>query len=573
MGASRSSLGLKLAVAIVGVNVLVLVACFAVLRAMTGQNLDAAGRNSAGALAQQIVTLRRFYTAQIVSRARAAGMDVGYDFMQREHTLPLPATLVKALGDQIARDHPGMAVRLYSDFPFPHRKASERYDAFELTALAALRQDPSVPIERVEQVGGRLSMRLAVADVMESGCVGCHNTHPDSPKRDWKAGDVRGVVEVVVPVDDVQARLAASTRTVAGVVLVGTLLAVTLALLLLRRQVLTPLARVRAAALRMGAGDLTARADVTSNDEVGEVADAFNRALGQMSETLRAVSACAAGLGEASEALTGVSQRMRSNAEATSAQAGVVCEAAAQVTGNLNTAAAATEEMNASIREIARNAAGAAQVALSATQTAESANVTVARLSDSSAEIGAVLRTITSIAEQTNLLALNATIEAARAGEMGKGFAIVANEVKELARQTAAATHDISRRISTIQNDSAGAVKAIVDICTIVGQVNDIATTIAGAVEQQTAATGEITVHVTGAARSSGEIAQNMSGVAEAARGGASDAGGTQTAATELARMAQELRGLVGQFRCGGGPGDAEPGPVAATSASAPWTS
>ena len=119
-----------------------------------------------------------------------------------------------------------------------------------------------------------------------------------------------------------------------------------------------------------------------------------------------------------------------------------------------------------------------------------------------------MVKVITSIAEQTNLLALNATIEAARAGEAGKGFAVVANEVKELAKETAKATEDISRKIDAIQGDTAEAVKAIKEIRGIIGQVNDIATTIASAVEEQTATTNEIGRNVAEAAQGDGDIAQ-----------------------------------------------------------------
>src|SRR5207302_10345027 len=126
----------------------------------------------------------------------------------------------------------------------------------------------------------------------------------------------------------------------------------------------------------------------------------------------------------------------------------------------------------------------------------QEANERTDKLRVSSREIGEVIKVITSIAEQTHLLALNATIEAARAGEAGKGFAVVANEVKELAKETAKATDDISRKIEAIQNNTRGAVEAIGQIGQIIDQINDIQNTIATAVEEQTAVTGEISRNV-----------------------------------------------------------------------------
>jgi methyl-accepting chemotaxis protein len=265
-------------------------------------------------------------------------------------------------------------------------------------------------------------------------------------------------------------------------------------------------------------------------------------------DLLSSLARNASALGVASEELSAVSKEMTGNADETSTQASVVSAATEQVNRNIQTVATGTEEMSASIREIAKNASEAARVAVSAVKVAESTNTVVSKLGDSSADIGKMIKVITSIAQQTNLLALNATIEAARAGEAGKGFAVVANEVKELAKETAKATEDISQKIETIQSDTRSAVVAIGQIGQIISQINEFQSTIASAVEEQTATTNEISRNVSDAARGSGEIAQNIVGVARAAQGTSSGAGDTSRAAAELAGMASEMQRLVGQF-------------------------
>ncbi len=269
----------------------------------------------------------------------------------------------------------------------------------------------------------------------------------------------------------------------------------------------------------------------------------------EVQKVLQQVNESSSALASAATELTATSQQMASNAEETAAQANSAAAAAEQVSSNVGTVSAGAEQMGASIKEIAKNAAEAARVATSAVKVAERTNATVAKLGESSAEIGNVVKVITSIAQQTNLLALNATIEAARAGEAGKGFAVVANEVKELAKQTAKATEDIGRKIEAIQGDTAGAVQAIGQIGGIIAQINDIQNTIASAVEEQTATTGEINRNIGQAARGSGEIARNVAGVAEAARSTTQGAGDANRAADELSRLAVELQKLVAQFK------------------------
>ncbi len=296
------------------------------------------------------------------------------------------------------------------------------------------------------------------------------------------------------------------------------------------------------------AGDLTRQIGVRGEDAIGRLGQGLSQFFGTLRGSVANIARTAETVASAATQMNRLGERLGHAAGETSTQASVVAHSADEVSGNVGTVATGTEEMSASIREIARNAADASRVASQAVRVAERTNGTVGKLGASSAEIGKVIKVITSIAEQTNLLALNATIEAARAGEAGKGFAVVANEVKELAKETAKATEEIGRKIDTIQMDTSEAVTAIREISDIIGEINQIQASIAGAVEEQTATTNEISRNVTGAARSALDIARNIQGVAHAAQEASEGAVQSQASAAELARAARELQALVGQF-------------------------
>ncbi|MBU4337116.1 MAG: methyl-accepting chemotaxis protein [Actinobacteria bacterium] len=298
----------------------------------------------------------------------------------------------------------------------------------------------------------------------------------------------------------------------------------------------------------LAAGDLTRDPQVTTRDEIGQIAAGLGRAQAALRQVISRVVTTTSAVADSARDLTSSSSQVASGAQGAANQSGVVAAAAEQVSRNIQTVAAGAEQMGSSIGEIAQNASQAAKVAAQATDVAAATNEQVARLGVSSQEIGAVVKTITQIAEQTNLLALNATIEAARAGEAGKGFAVVAGEVKDLAQETAKATEDIARRVEAIQSETGGAVEAIGQIAVIVAQINDYQTTIAAAVEEQTVTTNEMSRNVAEAATGSGEIAANITGIAGAAGASTDVAQKMGVAVADLAQLAATLRTEVSRF-------------------------
>jgi methyl-accepting chemotaxis protein len=319
---------------------------------------------------------------------------------------------------------------------------------------------------------------------------------------------------------------------------------------LMALSIIRPIRAMTGTLDEIAGGDLTCRVDAARGDEIGAMGRALNHTLEQVGSTIREIAETSQTLAAAAEELSTVSKQLRSHAEETSSQAGAASRSASDTSAGLHSVVTAAEQMTASIKEIARNTTDAATAAGEAQQSASAVNQTVDKLSQSSAQIGRMVKVVGEIASQTQLLALNASIEAARAGDAGKGFSVVAGEVKELAKKTTAATSDIARQVATIQQDSREAAAAIGTITEVISSVNGFAGTIATAVEEQSATTREISNSVAQAAQGGRDVAENISAVTRTAAGTSSSAGQTEQAAEELARMAARLQVLVRQFKC-----------------------
>jgi methyl-accepting chemotaxis protein len=270
------------------------------------------------------------------------------------------------------------------------------------------------------------------------------------------------------------------------------------------------------------------------------------QALDELTRAFEAkVTELVGGLSHASSTMESTAQSMTSTAAQTNSQAAVVAAASQQTSSNVQTVASATEELTSSISEIGRQVAQSTEIAARAVDNARRTGDTARALAEGAQKIGDVVTLIQSIAEQTNLLALNATIEAARAGDAGRGFAVVASEVKSLAGQTAKATTEISEQITAIQTASDETVAAIRNVADVIGEIDQIGTAIAAAIEEQGSATKEIARSVQEAARGTQEVNTNISGVQRAADD-------TGVAAREVLGAAEQLstqsRDLAGQF-------------------------
>jgi methyl-accepting chemotaxis protein len=382
--------------------------------------------------------------------------------------------------------------------------------------------------------------------------------------------------------DDAEKTIAAVYDNAFTVLVVSTVTGVAigfvLALFIVLAGITRPLGRMTAAMTEVAGGNLeVAVPALGQRDEVGHLAAALEKfkeagqenrrlvaeqeeakkraeiekkaAMNKMADEFESsVKGVVQIVSSASTELQSTAQSMSATAEETQRQSTAVAAASEQASTNVQTVASAAEELSSSITEISRQVTESTRISGQAVADAERTNVEIQGLSEAAQKIGDVVKLINDIAGQTNLLALNATIEAARAGEAGRGFAVVASEVKNLAGQTAKATEEISSKIAEIQAATGRSVTAVQGIGQTIGRINEIATTIASAVEEQGAATQEIARNVQQASAGTAEVSSNIVGVTKAAN----DTGAASTqvlgASGELSKQSETLRGEVDGF-------------------------
>jgi len=345
------------------------------------------------------------------------------------------------------------------------------------------------------------------------------------------------------------------------------------------RSITVPIKKLTAMVvdLAQGDGDLTMRLNIKSRDEVGELAKHFDKFIENQQETMKEISDNSIKLNSSSISLSTLSVDISSSSAISNEKAGIVSAATEEMSNSMNSIAVVMEQstvsmnqvadasigMKSTIDNIADNSAKSNKITAKAVKQAEKASQMIEMLKVAVQEIGKISETITDISAQTNLLALNATIEAARAGESGKGFTVVANEIKELANQTSHSTIQIKERISEIRNITDGSVKEVNGISNIINEINDVVTATSAAIEQQIVITTEITDNVTQSAAGleevnsniaqastvTSEIAKDIIDVSHVSSEISNNSSQLNLNAEELNQMAEQLQLLLERFK------------------------
>ena len=394
--------------------------------------------------------------------------------------------------------------------------------------------------------------------------------------------------EVLTQITDINVKRASeashNAKTTAGhskttatvTVILGAMIAVAFGVFL-SRSISTPLAQGVAMLKSMSEGNISNRLKMERSDEIGVMAKAMDAMADNLTSMIRNIGDGVKTLSSSATEMSAISNQMTSGAEGTVSKANAVAAAAEEMTSNMhsvaasmeqasinvNTVAAAAEEMSANINNVSNNVNDAKSTANSAVILTQRAAEQVNSLGLAAEAIAVVTETIKAISDKTNLLALNATIEAARAGAAGKGFTVVANEIKELAQQTANATGDISQKLNGIQKATSTTVTEINEVVSAINQVDGLISSIAAAIGQQNIATrdiseninqtsqglSEINTNVTQTSQAAGQVAKEIADVNESANEISSSSTQVQQSANDLSKLSEQLQGMVNQFK------------------------
>ncbi len=438
------------------------------------QNAVAAAENTA----MQFKTLRAYYVKNVVNKVtKYSDIKPTIRHDQDGPTIPLPATMIHDLSKQLTKD--GLDMKLFSAFPFPNRK-NRQLDQFQQDAWDFFQNNPDKTFSRTETVNGLPYVRVAMSDKMiAQACVDCHNSHPDTPKNDWKLNDVRGVLEIGSSFAQ-QSEMAGMMANKISLLLASALSIIAILFFFLCRKMISDKFKTLFSVTQsISEGKLNNHIDASGEDELGQLLVAIDSMQTRLSDTMGNIAENANSISTASGEINSTAQSL---SESASEQAASVEETSASI-----------EQMSASIAQNSENANLTDNIATSSSQSAKEGGTAVTETVSAMKQVADKIGVIEDIAYQTNILALNASIEAARAGSHGRGFAVVAAEVRKLAERSQQAASEISGLTSTTVTKAESTGELIAELVPDISKTADLVQEISAASDEQAQGTEQIT--------------------------------------------------------------------------------
>jgi len=559
-----SSLFWQLTLPVMGIGCLVIVLLSFVVPGQLKLNTIENAVLEAEKTVQQFKTIRAYYTNNIVKTVlKSQDIRPSITHKDNDNAIPLPATMIHDLSEML--EQKGTMLNLYSNYPFPNR-SGRKLDDFQQRAWDYLTDNPEATYSEEQSILGKSVLRVAVADKMVSdACVSCHNNHAATPRNDWKLDDVRGVLEVNTDIGPQLAAGNATNLSILGIIAVS-LIVMLVAIALLFR--LTIGSRLNHLSLKLrdiatGDGDLTQRIEVNGGDEISSLSVYFNDFIDKIHHTISDVVSVTGqvvnSVSDLDEVTNTVSQGAFQQQEETGAIAAAVTEMSA-TSANVNESASNAAAETTTADESAQSGKSIVNRTVDniheLSNDVSSASDVIRDLADQAVNIGTVLDVISGIAEQTNLLALNAAIEAARAGEQGRGFAVVADEVRTLASRTQESTEEIQAMIEGLQSGTRQAVSVMdksqqqaqktVEMAATAGQSLDI---IVSSVNEINSMNNQIAHAVDEQQRTADAVSKNVVAIQTVAEETANSSTVARQSSDNVSKQAARLQTLVRHFK------------------------
>lgn len=512
----------------------------------------------------QFKVLRKYYVDNVVKKVHSGSdLRASIEHKNDPKAFPLPATMIHELSELLKTN--GTALKLYSAYPFPNRN-DRINDQFGKEAWDALSVDTNKTFAKVSEIDGVQVVRVGMPDTMSAqGCVDCHNSHPQTPKNDWKLGDLRGVLEINMPIEEQLAQsYQLSLKIVTGIAIAIVILVVTF-VFSYKSFIQRKMDKINDALsdIAEGEGDLTQRVDVEGDDDISKMALSVNSFLVKIQKVITELVPVSHSLESVSNQLNQVSKESRESVSGqqneTEQLATAMTEMQAtlnEVAGNVSATSTATEQIKKSSKSAKlatdKNRAASGTLATSVGETARM----IADLEKDSDAIGSVLDVIKQIADQTNLLALNAAIEAARAGEQGRGFAVVADEVRTLASRTQTSTEEIQEMIEKLQTASKKSVGSMRNSTQLANESEEFSTEtydVLNSMDSSISDVYDMTIQIATASEEQVAVAEdinrNVIKINESCLESVSRIDETSNAAAQVEKFSRSISELVKQFK------------------------
>ena len=514
--------------------------------------------------AKQFKKIRGYYTKNIIKKVLATtGIRPDINHKNVPGKIPLPATMIHDLSSDLAAD--GLTIKLYSAFPFPNR-SSRKLSAQQQESWDILSASANSTVVSQETRNNDRILKVSIADVMvNDSCVNCHNSRADTPKNDWKIGDVRGVLQVDTNITDQLLAAKVTSNKITLILSLVLLLVMSAIFLVFKHTIANKVALLNEAMAGITQGDtnLSKQLEISGKDEVSQLASAFNLFLQKLKHIIVEANSVSVDVASKASKMHLSAAQTKDMISKQSQEIGLLLtsietlgEQFKSIVDSSGATVDTAEKVQVSTNEGKKVVHNATEIITELAAEIKKAGAATGELRNDTEQIYTVIKVINAIADQTNLLALNAAIEAARAGDHGRGFSVVADEVRSLASSTQDSTKQIQEMMNSLQLSADKTTEVMVnseslavDSVNVVKNASNLFNEINEGVNEIIISNEAIKNSAQSQVEISHDIENNISAITESSNETSEIADGSVTVSTEMEGMSKNLQHLMSRFK------------------------